>query len=151
MRPILAALIVIGFVFVPTARADVPPPPDSPDAHCSLAEQCDKGVLCPYAFHPGAPPAPGEARVGDACRSSATTQGLERRCRSGGNYSGQELFCPKGATGTWKPPGPAASRCSAAAGDDGIGGMPAVAVAGGLMLIARRKRARARRRSPRAG
>ena len=147
MRPILASLLVIASPAA--ARADVPPAPDSPDAHCSLAEQCDKGVLCPYAFRPGTPPAPGEVRVGEACRSGALAQGLERRCRSGGNYSGQELFCPKGATGTWKAPGKASSRCAAAAGDDEGGSATALAMAGGLMIVARKRRRAGR--SARAG
>jgi MYXO-CTERM domain-containing protein len=160
MRPLLALPLVLAFAS--TAHADVPPPPDSPDAHCTLAEQCDKGVLCPYAFHPGKPPAPGEAPVGEACRSAALAQGLERRCRHGGNYGGEELFCPKGATGSWSPPGHASSsRCSVAAEGGGAEGAEwLAAVAGCLALFARRRRiprcaaarvwARATRRATRA-
>ena len=86
------------------ARADVPPPPDSPDAHCSLEEQCKAGVFCPYTFRPGTKATPGKEPEGEACRSNAATKGLEARCRNGGNYSGNELFCPKGAMGTWTTP-----------------------------------------------
>lgn len=84
------------------ARADVPPSPYSPDSACTLEAQCAHGTFCPYSWKPGQPrPAVPD---GEACRSAARANGLERRCRHGGNYAGQELFCPKGETGTWKPP-----------------------------------------------
>ena len=97
------ALLVTLPVTLP-ARADVPPAPNSPDAHSTLAAQCAHGVFCPYAFRPGKPPSPNGPPVGLACRTSATGKGLERRCRHGGNYSGDELYCPKGETGSWAPP-----------------------------------------------
>ena len=162
----IAALLVVSVVA--TARADVPPAPDSPDAHCSLAEQCPNGgVFCPYAFNPGAPRNPSEVPLGQVCRNDAATKGLERRCRSGGNYSGQELFCPLGATGTWKrsvsPPAESAtptatptaaatatageakgsSSCSASAGDvPGSGAWLLVGIAGAEFAFRRPRRAR---------
>jgi len=87
-----------------TARADIPPDPDSADAHCTLAEQCSAGVFCDYAFRPGEKDGASE-KVGQDCRIDAEMKGLERRCRNGGNYSGQSLYCPKGATGTWSAGG----------------------------------------------
>jgi hypothetical protein len=120
MRWVLALFVV---ALALPARADVPPPPSSPDAHCSLAEQCAHGVFCPYAWRPGKPPAAGAVPAGEACRTGALAKGLERRCRHGGNYAGQELFCPKGETGSWSPsapptapPAPTASSSPAASG-----------------------------------
>lgn len=86
------------------ARADIPPDPNSVHAHCTLVEQCSAGVFCDYAWSPGGKPEESE-KVGEDCRIGAAAKGLEERCRSGGNYSGQTLFCPKGATGTWSPDG----------------------------------------------
>lgn len=165
----LTALFLVTLA-VP-ARADVPPLPTSPDAHCSLAEQCAHGVLCPYARRPGTPPP--AVPVGQACRTDALGKGLERRCRHGGNYSGEELYCPKGETGSWAPPGPAtappattgapatasaasavdtgspaapksSSRCSAAPLADGS---PLPFVAALLALGARARRHAARRKN----
>lgn len=85
------------------ARADIPPDPDSADANCTLEKQCSAGVFCEYAFRPGNQEE--SEKVGLGCRVEVETKGLERRCRNGGNYSGQELYCPKGATGTWSPGG----------------------------------------------
>src|SRR5580700_2755115 len=110
-RPVVLMVLALAS----TARADVPPPPDSPDAHCSLEEQCKAGVLCPYAFNPGHKLAPGEVPEGQACRSDALAKGLEQRCRHGSNYSGDELFCPKGAAGTWSPPPSAIPTATATA------------------------------------
>jgi MYXO-CTERM domain-containing protein len=126
------------------ARADVPPSPDSPDAHCSLQEQCPHGTSCHYAIQPGSPPAPGEEPVGQACRAQAGAKGLERRCRNGGNYWGDEIFCPKGETGSWKPPSPASapasstSRCSATPGGESIAG--ALVLGAALLAFAGRRR-----------
>lgn len=86
------------------ARADIPPDPDSIAAHCTPTEQCPTGEHCPYAFNPGAPESEWKAE-GAECRQLMASKGLEKRCRNGGNYSGQELFCPPGATGSWTPPG----------------------------------------------
>lgn len=145
-----------------TARADVPPSPDSPDAHCTLEEQCKAGVMCPYTFSPGKKPAPGEVPEGQACRADATAKGLESRCRNGGLYGGNELYCPKGATGTWTPPakatatptaapapsasapadgGKGKSGCAASAGQPSGSGS-ALVVAGAALLLASRRRRR---------
>ena len=86
------------------ARADIPPDPDSVHAHCTKVEQCADGVLCEYAWSPGGKPGASE-KVGADCRMQAEAKGLEERCRNGGNYSGETLHCPKGATGTWSPGG----------------------------------------------
>ena len=98
-----AATAALAMTLAGPARADIPPSPDSPDAHCTLAEQCKSGVFCPYAFNPG-----NEAeseKVGLDCRVGTESRGLQRRCRDGGNYGGQELYCPPGETGTWSAPG----------------------------------------------
>lgn len=86
------------------ARADIPPDPDSADAHCTPPEQCPSGVYCDYAFRPGAPEDEWK-NVGADCRSGAASRGLKQRCRNGGNYSGQNLYCPEGETGSWSPGG----------------------------------------------
>jgi hypothetical protein len=101
-RAVLAGMAVACAPAV--ALADIPPDPDSPDAHCSLAEQCPGGEFCDYAFMPGQPEAEWK-HVGADCRTAVAAKGLQRRCRDGGNYSGQELFCPPGATGSWSPDG----------------------------------------------
>ena len=106
---------VVLLLLSASARADVPPSPDSPDAHCSLDEQCKAGVLCPYMFQGGGRTPPGEIPVGQACRADAAAKGLERRCRHGGNYGGDEIFCPPGATGTWTRPAAAAPTSSPSA------------------------------------
>jgi hypothetical protein len=85
------------------SQADVPPPPDSPNAHCTPTEQCPNGIYCRYSIRPGAAPQPGEVPVGESCRTDAKAKGLSRRCRNGGNYAGSELFCPEGETGSWSP------------------------------------------------
>ncbi|MDC0668157.1 hypothetical protein [Nannocystis radixulma] len=86
------------------ALADIPPDPDSPDANCSKEKQCPTGEFCDYSFMPGQPESEWK-HVGAECRTAAAAKGLQRRCRDGGNYSGVELFCPPGATGSWSPPG----------------------------------------------
>lgn len=97
-------LVLLALALPATARADIPPDPDSPDAHCTTAEQCPTGETCPYAFNPGDRGGESE-KVGADCRDQMSKKGLEKRCRNGGNYSGEHLFCPPGATGSWSPPG----------------------------------------------
>jgi hypothetical protein len=97
-------LLLLALTAPAIARADIPPDPDSADAHCSKAEQCPNGELCPYAFRPGDQSGESE-KVGADCRAQVASKGLERRCRSGGNYSGESLHCPPGETGSWSPPG----------------------------------------------
>lgn len=93
---------MVAILLPGAAGADIPPPDSSPDAHCTLAEQCKSGTFCPYAFNPSSEDGE-EAKVGADCRADATGKGLERRCKDGGNYGGQDLFCPVGETGTWSP------------------------------------------------
>ncbi|HEY8379550.1 MAG TPA: hypothetical protein VIK91_23820 [Nannocystis sp.] len=96
---VLVTLVVL--VAPRPALADMPPPPDSPDAHCSLEEQCPNGVFCEYAFNPG--DRERSKQVGAECRREVEKKGLESRCRKGNMYTGKQLFCPKGETGTWTP------------------------------------------------
>lgn len=104
MNKLVAVLALAALLTPRPVRADVPPDPDSADAHCTLAEQCPGGTFCEYAFSPGAPESEWK-HVGEACRKAAFDKGLEQRCRDGGNYGGQQLFCPPGQTGSWSPPG----------------------------------------------
>jgi MYXO-CTERM domain-containing protein len=145
-----ALLLLFLLLSASPAQADEPPPPDSPDAHCSREEQCKTGVLCPYASLRGRKPASGEMLVGEACRTDAKAKGLEQRCRHGGIYSGEELFCPPGATGIGKK----GSSCACAAGGAELahGGPSASIVLAAAATWRRRRRAprsrwaRARRR-----
>lgn len=127
------------------ARADIPPAPDSPDAHCTPAEQCPAGESCPYAFNPGAPEEEWK-HVGEDCRAEKQRKGLELRCRDGGNYAGNSLYCPPGATGSWTPPGQQPPPVKATKA--GMCSFAAVDVAGGpgllalFLLLARRRRRR---------
>ena len=102
LGPILAAMFLAAPLAV--ARADEAPSPDSPNAHCSVEEQCPHGVLCAYSFKPGAPDTP-ESQIQKAkeldCVDAAKKKGMELRCRHGGNYAGQHLYCPKGESGSW--------------------------------------------------
>jgi hypothetical protein len=93
--------ILVALSLAPVlAHGDVPPEPDSNDAHCSLPEQCPGGTFCPYQ----APAPPDSAqRARSQCLEGVAKKGLERRCRHGGNYQGEELYCPKGETGTFRP------------------------------------------------
>lgn len=153
------AMVLALLAFGVPARADMAPPPDSPDAHCSLAEQCPNGVFCPYFMRPGVPPADGEAPVGEACRTQAAAKGLVRRCRDGGNYGGQALFCPQGETGSWASPKnplaptpeapaggasttpPKKSSCAASPGaTSGAASVTALVVLAGVALRRRRRR-----------
>lgn len=119
-------------------RADIPPPDSSPDAHCTLEEQCKSGTLCPYAFNPSSSDG-AEAKVGADCRAEASGKGLERRCKDGGNYGGQDLFCPVGETGTWSPGRSRATRSGSCSlhGDPPAGALLLLGLCG---LWARRRR-----------
>ena len=103
MRCLVISLSLGTALVALPARADIPPDPDSADAHCSLAEQCKSGTLCAYAFNPGDQEA--SRKVGAECREAAEKKGLQHRCRDGGNYSGNSLHCPPGETGTWSAGG----------------------------------------------
>lgn len=104
LRPLRRLLALAALLLPATARADIAPDPDSPDAHCTRAEQCPAGETCPYAFNPGDRTGESE-KVGEDCRAEMLKKGLERRCRNGGNYGGEHLFCPPGSSGSWSPPG----------------------------------------------
>lgn len=101
--PIALSLGTVGALLASPARADIPPSADSPDAHCSPAEQCPSGEFCPYEFKPSDPEA--SRKVGAGCRSAAQSRGLKQRCRSGGNYRGEDLYCPPDERGSWGGPG----------------------------------------------
>ena len=103
MRRLVISLSLGTALLALPARADIPPDPDSADAHCSLAEQCKSGTLCAYAFNPGDQEA--SRKVGAECRKAAEKKGLKHRCRDGGNYGGNSLHCPPGETGTWSAGG----------------------------------------------
>jgi len=103
MRCLVISLSLGTALLASPAYADIPPDPDSADAHCSLAEQCKSGTLCAYAFNPGDRET--SRKVGAECRAAAEKQGLQNRCRDGGNYSGNNLYCPPGETGTWSAGG----------------------------------------------
>ena len=142
MRILVVSLSLGTALLAGPARADVPPEPDSLDAHCTLEEQCKSGTLCPYAFDPGDE---GESRqVGSECRTEVAKKGLERRCKDGGNYGGNDLYCPPGETGSWSP-----SRRGSAPGGTARAGNCSVqgdAVGGALLLLAIVGLRRARRR-----
>jgi hypothetical protein len=152
MRLLVTSLSLGTALLASPARADVPPEPDSVDAHCTLAEQCASGTLCPYAFDPSDE---GESsQVGAECRAEVEKKGLERRCKDGGNYGGSALYCPPGETGTWSPgrrsrrgaPGGTARAGNCSVAGDSLGGVA-------LLLLAivglRRTRRRAVPVSPR--
>lgn len=154
-RPLLFVLAAAAVVLVsPAARADIPPDPDSPDAHCSQAEQCPNGEFCDYAFSPGAPESEWK-HVGEECRTAVQAKGLERRCRDGGNYGGRELFCPPGETGSWSqgektsptpanegPPAPPKPSGPKAVGKCAIDGGPVLALAWLVLPLALLRRRR---------
>ena len=148
MRHGTLLLSLVGILGVTTlAGADIPPPPDSPDAHCSASEQCSTGsVSCPYAFNPGRPPPPGEQPVGADCRARALARGMERRCRSGSNYSGDELFCPPGTRGSWRNPHDPHTRAfyhrDCSVGHVGATGAPSLATVLAALVGLRRRRRR---------
>jgi hypothetical protein len=106
-----ASILLLAPLF---ARADIAPPPDSPDAHCTTAEQCPHGESCPYSFKPGAKDSIEQQNANANqlnCEERLKAKKLERRCRAGGNYAGTILYCPKGETGTWRAPGKGCSKC----------------------------------------
>lgn len=97
-------LVALTLTLPSLASADIPPDPDSVHAHCTKAEQCPTGETCPYKWTPGGKN-PDDKMVGALCRHDLEKKGLIERCSNGGNYSGEKLYCPPGATGSWSPPG----------------------------------------------
>jgi len=139
MRPIPTALTLV--LLAGTARADVPPDPNSIEAHCTLAEQCPDGVACPAGAHE-------DAAAIAACSVAQEGKGLQRRCNGGSIYSGVALYCRPDAHGSWSPPhaGGGCSRCTVAPerASSGVAAMAGTVLA--LLLF--RRRARGRRAAP---
>jgi hypothetical protein len=102
----LALLAALGMLLgASLGRADIPPPFDSPDAHCSREEQCAHGALCPAGLRV-------DHDAATSCQSDAQGRGLVYRCHTGGNYMGTSLYCPPQEQGSWRPPASAGSAGS---------------------------------------
>jgi MYXO-CTERM domain-containing protein len=100
MRSIVSLVALVAMLLVgATAQADVPPEPDSADAHCTLAEQCPGGVECPSGLRQ-------DAGAIQACMDKTKAKGLAYRCHRGGNYFGTAVYCSPDAGGSWTPPTP---------------------------------------------
>ncbi len=139
-RRIALALAACASFAASLGSADIPPPPDSPDAHCSREEQCAHGVECPAGLRV-------DHDASAACVSGATARGLSYRCHTGGNYGGTSLYCPAGETGSWTPPkgspqppatspAPTGASSSSASPGDGPAPAPAAAPRRGLCSVA---------------
>lgn len=100
MSRTLSRAWIVSILAVPcVAYADaLPPDPQDIYYHCTPAEQCPTGSeTCATIRGPAGHTSP------DAdCARAAEAKGLENRCSGRGGY----LFCPKGATGSWKPGDP---------------------------------------------
>lgn len=98
MRRILFRVALISVVVAPcVAWADaLPEDPNDVYFHCTPAEQCPTGSeTCPATIGPA-----GQRPVEPKCAESATAKKLERRCWGKAGH----LYCPPGATGSWKKP-----------------------------------------------
>jgi hypothetical protein len=141
-------LALLSLCLALPASARAAEPDDLADVACAL-EQCDAGVVCPYAFDPDEPD--GEWRtLGADCRAGAIAGGLRLACRDGDELAGDELFCPPDhahptaldlthpvdPSTAPKPPGPKPKACAV---HDGGGGLS-------LLVLAVLGLARARRR-----
>ncbi len=135
----LGVPIVVSLFLSTLARADVPPDPDSIDAHCTPAEQCPSGVICERAVM--------NKELGAACRAGAVAKKLELRCGKGATR-GEDLFCPAGEKGTWsKAPSDAkdakdakpSKGCAVGGGEPGFAWLGVVALAGIAWRRARRR------------
>jgi|GEM_PF-3301152 len=98
MTPTRVALAALVLLFIaPPALADVPPPPGYVES-CTVAKQKKAGeecVSCGAAYF----------REPDACKKMYAGQGYERRCRTRGASTWDEVWCrKKGAKPT--PPTP---------------------------------------------
>lgn len=142
-------LAIFSLCLALPAAARAAEPDDLTDVACAL-EQCDAGVVCPYAFDPDEPD--GEWRtLGADCRAEAVAGGLLLQCRDGDELAGDELYCPpdhaysgaldltrpvdpSSAPKPPKPPGP--KGCSVH--DDG-GGLALLVLALGLARTRRRR------------
>lgn len=105
VRVALVSIVCAPFV----AWADaLPGDPDDVYFHCTAAEQCPTGSeMCPAIIGPA-----GQRPVEPKCEQATTAKGLQHRCWGKSGH----LFCPPGATGSWKgkdtratPPAPEGS------------------------------------------
>ena len=108
MKPTRVLLLAAcAALLAPTlANADIPPDPDSDQAHCSDAEQCpDSAAWCDYNRRAGDEAAQKKANAEtQACVDAMESKGLALRCSRGGNYAGHSLFCKPSDKGTWRGP-----------------------------------------------
>lgn len=108
MKPTRAFLLAAcATLLAPTlAGADIPPDPDSDQAHCSEVEQCpDSAARCDYNNR-----APNDAAqtkssaATQACAEAMEAKGLAPRCSRGGNYIGRSLYYKPNDKGSWRGP-----------------------------------------------
>jgi hypothetical protein len=112
---VVVALTLSSFSWSNRARGDVGPhDPDAIYYHCTKEEQCAEGIFCDdFNFDDSE-----EHRQESAdCRAKATAQGFEDRC-SQRKDPRKHLYCPKGQTGTWRPPRFGCSGCATAPRSD---------------------------------
>jgi MYXO-CTERM domain-containing protein len=143
-------LAVLSLCLALPAAARAAEPDDLTGVACAL-EQCDAGVVCPYAFDPDEPD--GEWRtLGADCRAEAVAGGLRLACRDGDELAGDELFCPPDdahpdaldltqpvdPSSAPKPPTPG-PKPKACAVHDGDGGLALLVLALGLARARRRR------------
>jgi hypothetical protein len=98
VRParLLARVTVLSVLAAPClAWADaLPADPDDIYFHCTPGEQCPTGSeQCPALHGPA-----GQRPPDPTCDARAKEKKLERRCWGKTGH----LYCPSGATGTWK-------------------------------------------------
>jgi hypothetical protein len=111
-RTIVAvSLTLSSFVWSSGARGDMgPQDPDAIYYHCTTQEQCADGVFCEeFVFDVSEE----REQEGRDCRAKAVAQGFEDRC-SARRAPSMHLYCPKGQTGTWRPPRFGCSGCTTA-------------------------------------
>jgi hypothetical protein len=98
VRPVrlFARVALLSILAAPCiAWADaLPGDPDDVFYHCTPEEQCPTGSEMCSATHGPA----GQRPVDAECAARATAKKLERRCYGKNGH----LFCPAGATGSWK-------------------------------------------------
>lgn len=144
-------LAVLSLCLALPASARAAEPDDLADDVACAPEQCDAGVVCPYAFDPDEPD--GEWRtLGADCRAGALAGGLRLACRDGDELAGDELFCPPDdahpaalditnpvdPSSAPKPPTPG-PKPKACAVDDSGGGLSLLVLVFGLARARRRR------------
>lgn len=89
-------LAAVALLLAPVVASGDALPPDKTSIyyHCTPDEQCPQGSETCTALSKGA----GRKAPDDECATAATGRGLEQRCYGPKGF----LFCPKGATGSWK-------------------------------------------------